>query len=43
VNDGVVTLTGEVMNDQQKRDIEAKLKTVQGITRVDNLLTTKTR
>ena len=43
VNDGVVTLTGEVMNDQQKRDIEAKLKSVQGITRVDNLLTTKTR
>jgi sporulation protein YlmC with PRC-barrel domain len=41
VHDGVVTLTGEVMNDQQKRDIEAKLKTVAGITRVDNQLTSK--
>ena len=43
VNDGVATVHGLADNEQQRRDIESKLKMVPGIKSVDNQLTLRNR
>ena len=38
IDDGVATLRGEANDENQRRDIEAKVKSMQGVKRVDNQL-----